>query len=364
MTNGEFPAIANQSEISSAFLVCGLWAGLVALLPRTATTEQRAAIWGLWLVTGGWVLWCTVAWGGLGAKLPLLNLVPAPRAAQTAGFSAALLLCLVLSRAHRITPGIGLAVAGWCGLLTAYGVTSLRAALPTLSPTEVWVTSLVVVACVWAVTVFPHRWQSVLGVSLVLLWSGYQVNPVILGLGDLRDSDAAVAARGLGERARAAGEYIASDDPFVSALLVGNGAPSVTGWQITGPREESWLLLDTDREYEDAWNRGASTSHGLRWGARGRSRHQQPEPRHRPGRRRPLRHPRRGRHRGAGVHRGAGTALPVPRADLQVVRGPALRLRGRALRLSSTDRRRCPTVHRHRHIIATTASTAPTISTR
>jgi hypothetical protein len=258
MTNGEFPAIANQSEISSAFLVCGLWAGLVALLPRSGTTAQRAAIWGLALVVGVWVLWCSVAWGGPGASLPLLNLVTAPRAAQTAGYGAALLLCLVLSRADRVGRGTALAVAAWCGLLTAYGVTNLRAALPTLSTAEVWVSSLVVVACVWLVTVFPHRWQAVVPVCLVLLWTGYQVNPVILGLGDLRDSEAAAAAREIGDSARKQGEYVASDNPFVSALLVGNGAPSVTGWQITGPRADRWRLLDPEGDDEETWNRGAS----------------------------------------------------------------------------------------------------------
>ncbi len=52
-------------------------------------------------------------------------------------------------------------MAAACGLATAYGVTSLRAALPTLSVAEVWVASLAVAACVWLVTVFPPRWQAV-----------------------------------------------------------------------------------------------------------------------------------------------------------------------------------------------------------
>ena len=93
---------------------------------------------------------------------------------------------------------------------------------------------------------------------LVLLWTAAQVNPVILGLGDLRASDAAGAARQIGAAAREDGTFVASDDPFVSALLVANGAPSVTGWQISGPRQDEWRLLDPDGSDEELWNRGAS----------------------------------------------------------------------------------------------------------
>ena len=81
-------------------------------------------------------------------------------------------------------------------------------------------------------------------VCLLLLWTAAPVNPVILGLGDLRDSDAAEAAREIGAAARDDGTFVASDDPYVSALLVANGVPSVTGWQISGPRQDEWRLLD------------------------------------------------------------------------------------------------------------------------
>ncbi len=130
MTNGEAPAIGNQSEISSAFLVCGLWALLVSMRPSDATRAQRAAVWTLGLSLAVWVAWCSAGWGAFGASLPLLNLVAPPRAAQTVGYAAALLLCLVLSRAARIGPWPALVVAAACGLATAYGVTNLRAALP------------------------------------------------------------------------------------------------------------------------------------------------------------------------------------------------------------------------------------------
>ncbi len=222
------------------------------------TRAQRAAAWTLGASLAVWIAWCSTPWGSVGTSLPLLNLVTPPRAAQTIGYAAALLLCLVLSRATRFGPGTALVVAGTCGLVTAYGVANLRAALPSLSTTEVWVAAVVVSACVGVVTLFPQRWWSVLPACLVLLWTGAQVNPVVFGLGDLRASGAAGAARQIGAAAREDGTFVASDDPFVSALLVANGAPSITGWQITGPRQEPWRVLDPDGSDEELWNRGAS----------------------------------------------------------------------------------------------------------
>jgi hypothetical protein len=258
LTGGERPAIGNQSENSSAFLVCALWALLLVLRPSDATRAQRAAFAALGVSIAVWVAWCTTAWGSFGAALPLLNLVTPPRAAQTVGFAATLLLVIVLGRTRKVGPWSALVVALACGLATAYGVTSLRGTLLTMSLTEVWVSSLAVVVAIWVVTVFPNSWLAIVPLCGVLLWSGAQVNPVILGLGDLRDRQAAGAVRQIGADARSDASYVASDDPLVSALLVANGVPSMTGWQIAGPREDLWVELDPDRSEELVWNRGAS----------------------------------------------------------------------------------------------------------
>jgi hypothetical protein len=258
MLNGEPPAIANQSEITSAFLICGVAALLLAFRPRTVTTEQRVAIGALAASTGLLLVWCTAGWGELGMSIPVLNMVPPYRSAQTIGFAATLLFCLVLSRAEPVGWRVALAVAVTCGGVTLYGVTSLRAALPTLTTADLWVASLLVALCLGAIVAFPRQWQPVVAVSALLLWAGVQVNPVILGLGDLRASRPAAVARQLGAETRAAGGMIASDDPFVSALLVSNGAPSITGWQIAGPRETEWRALDPSGSDEEMWNRAAS----------------------------------------------------------------------------------------------------------
>jgi hypothetical protein len=251
---------ANGSGVASAFLVCALWAVLVLALRRRldGPPEQKAALWGLGGSVAVWLSWCTISWGGLGMHVPLLNLVPAFRVSETVGYAASLFLVVVLSRAGRLGwVAAGVAALG-CLLATAYGVHNLRVVLPDdVSTTAIWLTAGVVGVCVLAVSRWP-RWFTVLPLCLLLVWPVWFVNPVQLGLGDLRASEGAAAARALGERARADGTLVTSDSPFVSMLLVSSGVPTLSGWQISGPDRDTWRLLDPGDTQEEAWNRGAS----------------------------------------------------------------------------------------------------------
>lgn len=261
LRDGVAPLIANASEIASAFSVCALWAAMLARRLRPAADPgQRAALWALAGSTAVWLAWATVTWGSFGEHLPLFNLVPGPRAAQTVGYPAALALCLVLSRISPVGVRGALPVAGACGLATAYGVSSLQSALPAIGTLMVIVCSVVVAALVLVATVW-RSWLPVALITVVLLVSGSFVNPVTFGLGDLRASPAAGAARQIADRARADGTYVAADSPFVSALLFGNGVPTLTGYQSSGPDADQWRLLDPDDRFEEEWNRGASFLH-------------------------------------------------------------------------------------------------------
>jgi hypothetical protein len=255
---GDPPAIANQSEIASAYLLCLVWAGWLArsLLPTDAA--KRAALVGLTAVTVLWLLWCTVTWGSWAQHLPLLNRVEPPRSAQTVGYAAALILCVVLSRVERTAWRGSVTVAAICGLVTAYGVSNLQQAIPSLTTTDIWAVSAVTAVLVLLVTHWPTRALPVLAVTAVLAYSGYLVNPVNFGLGDLRASDSAAAARRLGHEARSHDAYVASDSPFVSGLLVANGVPMLNGYQTGGPDRDAWAVLDRDGTQEDGWNRGSS----------------------------------------------------------------------------------------------------------
>ena len=261
LRDGAAPLIANASEIASAFSVCALWAAMLARrLTPAADAGQRAALWALAGSTAVWLTWSSVSWGTFGEHLPLFNLVPGPRAAQTVGYPAALVLCIVLSRITPVEVRGALPVAGACALATAYGVSSLQAALPAIGTLMIVVCGVLVGGLVLLVTV-RRSWVPVALVTAVLLVSGAFVNPITFGLGDLRESPAAGAARQVADRARADGTYVAADSPFVSALLFGNGVPTLTGYQSSGPDEDRWRLLDPDGRYEEEWNRGASFLH-------------------------------------------------------------------------------------------------------
>ena len=258
LRNDVAPAFLNASEIASAFLVCAVWA--VALLTRLRWIEppRRAVLWTLGGATAVLVLWSTMSWGTLGEHIPILNLVPAIRAVQTAGFSAALLLCLVLSQVESVRVRHAVPVAAGCALVTAWGVSSLKVtALPTMGQVAPFLIPLLVGALVLVVTRWPGRW-TVACLVAVLAWSGAYVNPLTFGLGDLRESEAAAAAREMAEHVRDEGTYVATDSGYVTAMLMANGVPTLTGYQTSGPDDETWSLLDPDGELEPYWNRGAS----------------------------------------------------------------------------------------------------------
>lgn len=259
MEAGPAPTLLNQSEISSGFLVCAIWA--LVLWRRgwsASTTAQRGAIVTLAAATGLWSAWAMVSWGVLGEHLPLLSAVLPVRAAQTVGFPAVLLLVLLASRLTGDTARLAVAAAATCAAVTAYGVSDMQRALPGLATWQVWVGVLAVAAVVYAVTRWPRRPWPVVGALAVCLAAGADTNPVVHGVGELRQSAAAHNARALIDRAEGEGTLIATNTLAANALFVANGAPMLTGYQVTGPIEEEWEKVDPTRAYEDVWNRGAS----------------------------------------------------------------------------------------------------------
>lgn len=258
MGDGQGPVVANAAEICSAFLLCGVWAlALAGRLRPEPDLGRRAALWVLAGVTALWTLWAAVNWGTFGESLPMVSLVTAPRAAQTVGYPATLLLCLALSRVESTRWRVGVPAALACAAATAYGVSSLQAALPQIGTARLFVTSLLVGALVLLVT-WTRHWLSLVAVTALLVGAGWWVNPVTFGLGDLRVSQSAAKVRAIAERADREGTVVAADDPYVSALLVANGVPALTGYQPSGPIADQWRVVDPDGEFEEAWNRGAS----------------------------------------------------------------------------------------------------------
>lgn len=259
MEAGAAPTLLNQSELSSGYLGCAIWA-LVIWRPAwaAATTAQRGVIATLAAATALWSAWAMFDWGSLGEHLPLLSAVLPVRAAQTVGFPAALLLVLLASRLGGSTARLAVGAAVATGAVTAYGAGDAHRALPDLATWQVWAAVLAVAGVVYAVTRWPARAWPVAGTLVLCLAAGIDTNPVVHGVGDLRTSPAAGAARGLIDRAEREDALIATNSMAANALLIANGGPMMTGNQVTGPLVSEWEKIDPDHEYEGVWNRGAS----------------------------------------------------------------------------------------------------------
>ncbi|GAA3212753.1 DUF7657 domain-containing protein [Oerskovia jenensis] len=251
----------NGSEISSAFAVAFVWALiLLAGRLRFTSTMHRVTTCTTAVVTTCWFAWSMIDFGSVGGRIPLVNIVPSGRAAEALGFLGVVLLCLVIPALPR-RPGVRVAaisatvVAG----LAAYAGSLLRVEnLPELPLSLVWVSAALLAIAVFVVTWRPRRaYGYVISVALaaVLVWD---VNPLMFGLGDLRDSGAAQRMLAEGKQARDQGEVWASDSPYVDTLMMATGVPSLSGRQLAGPDEEAWRALDPEGKYEDVWNRGGA----------------------------------------------------------------------------------------------------------
>lgn len=264
--NGPAPVLYNTSEITSAFTVCAAWALMLVLGLRSpvATPQERAGRAARWVLGGAllvWTAWTTLPWGELGQRIPVLNLVMPIRATQTMGYLAALLVVLQLSRLRPGGQAARAAVAAVaCTGLTLLGTRDLQHALLSLSTAAVVGVSALTGLLVYAVTRWPRSPVPVIAVALAAAAGVARVNPIVFGLGDLRASQTATALRGYAADGTAAGRPVlfAADDSYLSAVLVANGVPSLTGYQVTGPVRQQWAKLDPTGQFEPVWNRGAS----------------------------------------------------------------------------------------------------------
>lgn len=252
---------SNASEISSAFLVALVPA--VLLLVRGVQWRVPGHRWAVVAVaasTGWWALWTMLDFGTVGSRLPLVNMVPPARDAQVLGHLAVILLCLVLpGAAERGTRTLAVVAAAAAALVSGYAGSVLRVQnLPDMSLTTVWVAAGGVGVVVFLLTRWPrHAAGYVLGGALAfsLVWD---VNPVLVGLGDLRGTEVAQQMEQSGDAARADGGVWASDHYSVDALMMATGVPAFSGRQMSGPDPEVWGRLDPGREHEEVWNRGGA----------------------------------------------------------------------------------------------------------
>lgn len=258
------PVGINQSELSTAFTITFVWAILLAVNLRTlGRFRDNAAI----IVVGGfgvlWLVWCTVNFGDRGSSIPLLNYVQPARAAQVCGILGSILVCLLLARLpRRVGVRLPLAAAACCALVTAYAVSSLQLSyLPLMTRTSIALAALAVGLVVFCVTKYADKvWPLVLTAVLAAIPVA-GANPLLFGLGDLRDSETARYLQSEGRQAAAANEVWASDFGAFDTVMLANGVPSVSGLQRSGPDAEQWKKLDPDSSHENEWNRAGGFIH-------------------------------------------------------------------------------------------------------
>ena len=250
----------NYSEVSSSFAVLAVLAVLLlARGVRLTSTVHRVAVATVLGATAFWFAWSLVDFGDPGYLLKIVNMVPPQRSADVLGYLAILLVCLVLPGAADRSPWTFAALcAGTVGLVAAHGASVLAAtAYPTMTTTTIWVSSALTALCV-LLLVLRARWWGGYVLSLLLAAAlVYQVNPVLLGLADLRGSEVAQRMIATGEELRSDGEVWATDNPYVDSLLIATGVPSLSGRQLAGPDVEAWETLAPEAD-EAVWNRGGS----------------------------------------------------------------------------------------------------------
>jgi hypothetical protein len=253
---------SNWSEISSSFAVCAVLA--VMLIARGVNYRGRShryATYALAALTAFWLAWTTVDFGSIGASVPVLNLVPPARVADIFGYLAIALLCLVLPRIpDRNAVGFAVLAAGVVWLVAAHAGSLLRVAnLPAdLSIRYVWASAFALALVVFLVVLrprLPYGYVLGAGLALLMVWN---VNPLLVGLADLRGSQVARQMMAAGDAARRDHTVWASDTYTVDSLMIATGVPALSGRQLSGPDVEAWSKIDPDRSDEAIWNRGAS----------------------------------------------------------------------------------------------------------
>jgi hypothetical protein len=271
----------NASEVSSAFAVLFVVAVVLRCSGRwKGSRPAHAASWVLFAFTTFWMAWCTIDFGSLGKHLPLVDLVPSMRDAQVVGLLGTLTFCLVASQwdpARATARRAAVASAVLVGGVSLYAGRELRTTvMPLLTDRTVLISSLVAAGVVFAVVRWPDRLPTVGALMLAAAAVTATVNPIEVGLADLRGSSTARYMTSEGVQARADRTVWATDTAELDSLLFATGVPSLTSRQQLGPNRSEWLKFDPGGLHEDLWNRGGTFPHfywtgdsGIVWEGRG-----------------------------------------------------------------------------------------------
>jgi hypothetical protein len=252
----------NAPEASSSFIVLFLVAGVLFLARGWRAPKPVLWTFLVWMAfTAIWLSWCTVDFKSFGSHLPLANLVPSIRAANDVGFLAVIAFFLLMAqwRPEYVRQPIVALVALMTGGVTVMAGYSWRDnGIPDLGLLGIWVAAAAAAAVVFMILRWPSSWIPWAAVAVSVIALTALVNPIEVGLGDLRGSDTAQKMIDAGRQSRDADELWASDDPTFDALMFATATPALSARQQVGPNDAEWLKLDPGGLHKQIWNRGGT----------------------------------------------------------------------------------------------------------
>ncbi len=212
-------------------------------------------------VLAGWML---VPWPSVLLGPNPLTFIPSYRLGQILGVVAIPPSILAITKVlelvsprERMATAVSATVV--CLMVSVSGGVALMAFMPELSINEVWATSMLLSLCVGvAIASSPHP-LSLMPLLAFMVCSSFQINPLVRGLGDLRESQVAALLRETILPADSGAGRVATDDYPLDSLATANGLPMASGQVSWGPQRDVWEKLDPEHQYVDAWNRGASS---------------------------------------------------------------------------------------------------------
>ncbi|MDF2560601.1 MAG: hypothetical protein K0R99_2047 [Microbacterium sp.] len=256
---------SNQSEITTSFLALTAAVIVVLVMGRIrGGARSRWIILAITIPTLFWAAWALLSWGEWSAAIPLVNRVPANRAAMGAGYLAVVAFCVAMSLYRATAPHRRLATAAASGAsvaaLSAWGGISLAASglIAELAPWMITLSASVSGLVVFVLIYWPGRAWSMLVGGAAAVAVTITAQPVTFGLGDLRDSTSARLMLAWGESSRQDGTLWAADSAEMVSLMTATAVPSLSYRQQIGPDPERWQLLDPTLAHESMWNRGGT----------------------------------------------------------------------------------------------------------
>ena len=249
---------SNLSEIAMGWTVLLVPATALlvgASLRRGARPTRPPLVWSTG-VTLLLMLWSQFEWPSILARVNPLALVPGERVTQIFGMWIAIPLVILMGSERTKSQRLPSLLVGGVVVVLGFRATSQHQSFFTGTSQGALLFITLGSAVLSAALVHSRSRAAALAITATLaIASVAWVNPVVAGVGDLRDSDTAFIIRSLlNESPR----RIASDDYTVDPLLQINGGRMVSGQQYWGPDEGTWSLLDPFDAAEAQWDRGTS----------------------------------------------------------------------------------------------------------